>query len=211
MPPASTGHDYIGTAANQVYIRLGQPAISRSNRRLRHVPRAQSNSRRRRRVRVAPVARAAPKTRTRLQRQQLARMPTPIAATFASSSTRRPAAWSKPSHSFATSSSVCRTNRYRRPSCKKPRRAWSATRCSTKRRRAVRPSSCSTSRPTISRSTTTGRSTSASRGSRPPTFSASRARICDPDRLVEVYAGPCGPWAYAHDMIVHDRSRPPAT
>lgn len=32
MPPASTGHDYIGTAANQVYIRLGQPAISRSNR-----------------------------------------------------------------------------------------------------------------------------------------------------------------------------------
>jgi zinc protease len=32
LPPASTGHDYIGTAANQVYIRLGQPAISRSNR-----------------------------------------------------------------------------------------------------------------------------------------------------------------------------------
>jgi zinc protease len=32
MPPAATGHDYIGTAANQVYIRLGQPAISRSNR-----------------------------------------------------------------------------------------------------------------------------------------------------------------------------------
>ncbi|HEV3195137.1 MAG TPA: pitrilysin family protein [Candidatus Cybelea sp.] len=31
LPPASTGHDYIGTAANQVYIRLGQPAISRSN------------------------------------------------------------------------------------------------------------------------------------------------------------------------------------
>ncbi len=32
LPPASTGHDYIGTAANQVFIRLGQPAISRSNR-----------------------------------------------------------------------------------------------------------------------------------------------------------------------------------
>jgi zinc protease len=32
LPPASSGHDYIGTAANQVYIRLGQPAISRSNR-----------------------------------------------------------------------------------------------------------------------------------------------------------------------------------
>ncbi|HEY1868294.1 MAG TPA: pitrilysin family protein [Candidatus Cybelea sp.] len=32
MPPATSGHDYIGTAANQVYIRLGQPAISRSNR-----------------------------------------------------------------------------------------------------------------------------------------------------------------------------------
>jgi zinc protease len=31
LPPASSGHDYIGTAANQVYIRLGQPAISRSN------------------------------------------------------------------------------------------------------------------------------------------------------------------------------------
>jgi zinc protease len=31
MPPASSGHDYIGTAANQVYIRLGQPAISRSS------------------------------------------------------------------------------------------------------------------------------------------------------------------------------------
>ncbi|MGC1380889.1 MAG: pitrilysin family protein [Candidatus Baltobacteraceae bacterium] len=32
MPPASSGHDYIGTAANQVFIRLGQPALSRSNR-----------------------------------------------------------------------------------------------------------------------------------------------------------------------------------
>ncbi|MBV9718155.1 MAG: insulinase family protein [Candidatus Eremiobacteraeota bacterium] len=31
MPPAASGHDYIGTAANQVYIRLGQPALSRSN------------------------------------------------------------------------------------------------------------------------------------------------------------------------------------
>ncbi len=31
MPPAASGHDYIGTTANQVYIRLGQPALSRSN------------------------------------------------------------------------------------------------------------------------------------------------------------------------------------
>ncbi len=31
MPPATGGHDYIGTSANQVYIRLGQPALSRSN------------------------------------------------------------------------------------------------------------------------------------------------------------------------------------
>ncbi len=31
MPPATQGHDYIGTAANQVYIRLGQPALSLSN------------------------------------------------------------------------------------------------------------------------------------------------------------------------------------
>ena len=31
LPPASSGHDYIGTAANQVYIRLGQPAISRAS------------------------------------------------------------------------------------------------------------------------------------------------------------------------------------
>lgn len=31
MPPASGGHDYIGTVANQVFIRLGQPALSRSN------------------------------------------------------------------------------------------------------------------------------------------------------------------------------------
>jgi zinc protease len=31
MPPASKGHDYIGTAANQVYIRLGQPAVARSS------------------------------------------------------------------------------------------------------------------------------------------------------------------------------------
>ncbi len=31
MPPAASGHDYVGTASNQVYIRLGQPAISRSN------------------------------------------------------------------------------------------------------------------------------------------------------------------------------------
>jgi zinc protease len=32
IPPATSGHDYIGTQANQVYIRLGQPAISRSNK-----------------------------------------------------------------------------------------------------------------------------------------------------------------------------------
>jgi zinc protease len=32
LPPAASGHDYIGTATNQVYIRLGQPALSRSNR-----------------------------------------------------------------------------------------------------------------------------------------------------------------------------------
>lgn len=31
MPPATRGHDYIGTEANQVYIRLGQPALSRSS------------------------------------------------------------------------------------------------------------------------------------------------------------------------------------
>jgi zinc protease len=31
MPPASKGHDYIGTDSNQVYVRLGQPAVSRSN------------------------------------------------------------------------------------------------------------------------------------------------------------------------------------
>ena len=31
MPSPAKGHDYIGTDANQVYIRLGQPAISRSN------------------------------------------------------------------------------------------------------------------------------------------------------------------------------------
>lgn len=31
MPPASRGHDYIGTDANQVYIRLGQPAPARSS------------------------------------------------------------------------------------------------------------------------------------------------------------------------------------
>ncbi|HEY2473483.1 MAG TPA: pitrilysin family protein [Candidatus Cybelea sp.] len=31
LPPATSGHEYIGTAANQVYIRLGQPAMSRSS------------------------------------------------------------------------------------------------------------------------------------------------------------------------------------
>jgi zinc protease len=31
LPPATPGHEYIGTDANQVYIRLGQPAISRKN------------------------------------------------------------------------------------------------------------------------------------------------------------------------------------
>jgi zinc protease len=31
MPPATRGHDYISTDANQVYVRLGQPAVSRSN------------------------------------------------------------------------------------------------------------------------------------------------------------------------------------
>ena len=37
MPPAASGHDYIGTAANQVYIRLGQPALSRSSAGLQHL------------------------------------------------------------------------------------------------------------------------------------------------------------------------------
>ncbi|HZV76675.1 MAG TPA: pitrilysin family protein [Candidatus Babeliales bacterium] len=32
MPPAAGGHQYIGTEANQVYIRLGQPAVSRASR-----------------------------------------------------------------------------------------------------------------------------------------------------------------------------------
>ena len=32
IPAATSGHDYIGTAANQVYIRLGQPALSRSSK-----------------------------------------------------------------------------------------------------------------------------------------------------------------------------------
>lgn len=31
IPPASSGHDFIGTAASQVYIKLGQPALSRAN------------------------------------------------------------------------------------------------------------------------------------------------------------------------------------
>ncbi|HKU81290.1 MAG TPA: insulinase family protein, partial [Candidatus Tumulicola sp.] len=31
MPAATKGHDYIGTSANQVYIRLGQPAVARTN------------------------------------------------------------------------------------------------------------------------------------------------------------------------------------
>jgi zinc protease len=31
FPAAHAGRDYVGTAANQVYIRLGQPAVSRSN------------------------------------------------------------------------------------------------------------------------------------------------------------------------------------
>ena len=55
--------------------------------------------------------------------------------------------------------------------------------------------SCSTSRPTIFRSTITARSTSVSRRSRRPTFSASRAPISSRASSVEVYAGPSGPWA----------------
>ncbi|MBV8435724.1 MAG: insulinase family protein [Candidatus Eremiobacteraeota bacterium] len=31
LPAASKGHDYIGTASNQVYIRLGQPALGRAS------------------------------------------------------------------------------------------------------------------------------------------------------------------------------------
>lgn len=31
LPPASTGHDYIATAANEVYVRMGQPAVSRTS------------------------------------------------------------------------------------------------------------------------------------------------------------------------------------
>jgi zinc protease len=31
LPAASRGHDYIGTASNQVFIRLGQPALGRGN------------------------------------------------------------------------------------------------------------------------------------------------------------------------------------
>ncbi len=72
MPPATSGHDYIGTEANQVYIRLGQPAPRKIERRLRCVFSAQPNPRRQRRIRIASMARTAPKTRPRLQRQQLA-------------------------------------------------------------------------------------------------------------------------------------------
>ncbi len=32
LPPPHTGHAYVGTAANQVFIQLGQPAVSRSSR-----------------------------------------------------------------------------------------------------------------------------------------------------------------------------------
>ena len=32
LPAAHTGHDYIGTDANQVFIQLGQPAVSRTSR-----------------------------------------------------------------------------------------------------------------------------------------------------------------------------------
>ncbi len=46
MPPATKGHDYIGTSANQVYIRLGQPAVSRVESGLRRVSRPQPDSRR---------------------------------------------------------------------------------------------------------------------------------------------------------------------
>ena len=31
LPPAHRGHDFVGTDANQVFIQLGQPAVSRSN------------------------------------------------------------------------------------------------------------------------------------------------------------------------------------
>jgi len=31
LPPASPGHDFIGTDSNQVFVRLGQPAVARSN------------------------------------------------------------------------------------------------------------------------------------------------------------------------------------
>jgi zinc protease len=31
IPPAHSGHDYIGTDANQVFIQLGQPAVARTN------------------------------------------------------------------------------------------------------------------------------------------------------------------------------------
>jgi zinc protease len=31
LPPAAGGHDYVATDANQVYVRLGQPAVSRTN------------------------------------------------------------------------------------------------------------------------------------------------------------------------------------
>ena len=76
--------------------------------------------------------------------------------------------------------SSCRASRSPRPNSKKRRSGSSAMRCWMRPRRRAKPSSCSTSHQQSCRSTTTGRSTIASRASPPPTCSASRRTYLKP-------------------------------
>ena len=145
MPPASSGHDYIGTAANQVYIRLGQPAISRSNpdydtflvlnQILGGSGAFESRLWQELRQKRGLVYSVDSSLDANADRGDLSRR----TERFAAARRRSGEA------SSVANSATARPSRFRRPNCRKPKCGWSATRCSMRHRRADRRSSCSTS------------------------------------------------------------------
>ena len=207
MPPASSGHDYIGTAANQVYIRLGQPALSRSNRDydtflvLNQILGGSGafESRlwqelRQKRGLVYSVEQLA---RGRRRSRRLPRRAQRVARS----------ASSRPSSSCGAScerlqNEPVSANRTR----KRPRCAWSATRCSTKPHRRGQAKQlldiAVNDLPLDYYRTLNERFARIT----PADVQRVARAYLRPSRLVEVYAGPSGPWAQHDDMIDDDRS-----
>ena len=180
MPPASSGHDYIGTSANQVYIRLGQPALSRSSQDYDTLASAQSNPGR------APAhlnpgsGKSCGKSADSSTASTARSRPVPIVAICASSSTLRRSGSSKPSHRAPRAASPAERTGFGHRAAR--------SEGSADRQRAVGRGFDHGAGPTaagyrwsiVCRPNTMARSTNVSRGSPPPTSNAWRARIYAP-------------------------------